>query len=112
MVAGKINGILAKNVILHWGRKRPGRETYIENEFRGRPSTIMPTTDMDVLTEMVDAFGGVEVYVPQNMRYYKRKRRALWRASHMAVAHRRWAATANFLLRYRQGPPRLTLTVS
>ena len=58
---------------------------------------------------MVDAFGGgVEVYVPQNMRYYNEKTGALegellqgWRTL--------LGGDCEFFLRYRQGLPRSDL---
>ncbi len=63
---------------------------------------------MDALTEMVDAFGGVEVYVPQNMRYYNEKTGAFggellqgWRTL--------LGGDCEFFLRYRQGLPRSDL---
>ena len=74
--AGKINGILAKNVDIGDGNGLGAVKTYIETNF-GLPIDDYVTIDMDALTEMVDAFGGVEVYVPQNMRYYNEKTGAL-----------------------------------
>lgn len=82
-------------------------KTYIETNF-GLPIDDYVTIDMDALTEMVDAFGGVEVYVPQNMRYYNEKTGALegellqgWRTL--------LGGDCEFFLRYRQGLPRSDL---
>ena len=98
--AGKINGILAKNVDIGDGNGLGAVKTYIETNF-GLPIDDYVTIDMDALTEMVDAFGGVEVYVPQNMRYYNEKTGALegellqgWRTL--------LGGDCEFFLRYRQ----------
>ena len=105
--AGKINGILAKNVDIGDGNGLGAVKTYIETNF-GLPIDDYVTIDMDALTEMVDAFGGVEVYVPQNMRYYNEKTGALegellqgWRTL--------LGGDCEFFLRYRQGLPRSDL---
>ncbi|MFQ9678930.1 MAG: LCP family protein [Ruthenibacterium lactatiformans] len=105
--AGKINGILAKNVDIGDGNGLCAVKTYIETNF-GLPIDDYVTIDMDALTEMVDAFGGVEVYVPQNMRYYNEKTGALegellqgWRTL--------LGGDCEFFLRYRQGLPRSDL---
>lgn len=103
----KINGILAKNVDIGDGNGLGAVKTYIETNF-GLPIDDYVTIDMDALTEMVDAFGGVEVYVPQNMRYYNEKTGALegellqgWRTL--------LGGDCEFFLRYRQGLPRSDL---
>ena len=105
--AGKINGILAKNVDIGDGNGLGAVKMYIETNF-GLPIDDYVTIDMDALTEMVDAFGGVEVYVPQNMRYYNEKTGALegellqgWRTL--------LGGDCEFFLRYRQGLPRSDL---
>ena len=96
-----------QNVDIGDGNGLGAVKMYIETNF-GLPIDDYVTIDMDALTEMVDAFGGVEVYVPQNMRYYNEKTGALegellqgWRTL--------LGGDCEFFLRYRQGLPRSDL---
>lgn len=100
--AGKINGILAQNV--DKGNGLGAFRDYIESAF-GLPVDNYVTIDIDGLKAVVDAFYGVEVYVPRDMRYYNEQTGALegellqgWRKLN--------GEQCEFFLRYRQGLPR------
>lgn len=97
--AGKINGILAANV--DGGNGLGALKNYIESNF-GLPIDDYITIDMDALVEMVDAFDGVEVYVPQDMRYYNTKTGAL--EGELLQGWRKLRGKeCEYFLRYRQG---------
>ncbi len=100
--AGKINGILAHHV--DNGNGLGAFRDYIEKNF-GLPVDNYVTIDIDGLKAVVDAFYGVEIYVPRDMRYYNEKTHALegellqgWRTLN--------GEQCEFFLRYRQGLPR------
>lgn len=97
--AGKINGILAVNV--DNGNGLGALKTYLETNF-GLPIDDYITIDIEALRDMVDAFDGVMVYVPQDMRYYNDKTGAL--EGELLQGWRKLkGAECEFFLRYRQG---------
>lgn len=97
--AGKINGILAANVDA--GNGLGAIKTYIEQNF-GLPVDDYITIDLEALREMVDAFDGVAVYVPQDMRYYNPKTGAL-EGELLQGWRKLLGRECEFFLRYRQG---------
>lgn len=97
--AGKINGILAANVDA--GNGLGALKSYIEQNF-GLPVNDYITIDLEALREMVDAFDGVAVYVPQDMRYYNPKTGAL-EGELLQGWHKLMGRECEFFLRYRQG---------
>ncbi len=97
--AGKINGILAVNV--DGGNGLGALKTYIETNF-GLPVDDYITIDIEALRDMVDAFDGVMVYVPQDMRYYNDRTGAL--EGELLQGWRKLRGSeCEFFLRYRQG---------
>lgn len=105
--AGKINGILAKNVDIGDGNGLGALKTYIETNF-GLPIDEYVTIDIEALRDMVDAFDGVKVYVPRDMRYYDEKTGEL---TGELLQGWRWlkGAECEYFLRYRQGLARADL---
>ena len=97
--AGKINGILAANV--DEGNGLGAVRTYIEQNF-GLPVDDYITIDLEALREMVDAFDGVAVYVPQDMRYYNPETGAL-EGELLQGWRKLMGKECEFFLRYRQG---------
>lgn len=97
--AGKINGILAANV--DEGNGLGAVKTYIEQNF-GLPVDDYITIDLEALREMVDAFDGVAVYVPQDMRYYNPRTGAL-EGELLQGWRKLMGKECEFFLRYRQG---------
>lgn len=97
--AGKINGILAANVDA--GNGLGALKTYLETNF-GLPIDDYITIDIEALRDMVDAFDGVMVYVPQDMRYYNSRTGAL-EGELLAGWRKLKGAECEFFLRYRQG---------
>lgn len=100
--AGKINGILAHNVDA--GNGLGALSDYIQKSF-GLPIDNYVTIDIDGLKAVVDAFYGIEIYIPRDMRYYNETTHALegellqgWRTLN--------GEQCEFFLRYRQGLPR------
>lgn len=97
--AGKINGILAANVDA--GNGLGSVKTYIEQNF-GLPIDDYITIDLEALREMVDAFDGVAVYVPQDMRYYNPETGVL-EGELLQGWRKLLGKECEFFLRYRQG---------
>lgn len=97
--AGKINGILAANVDA--GNGLGAVKTYIEQNF-GLPVDDYITIDLEALREMVDAFDGVAVYVPQDMRYYNPETGVL-EGELLQGWRKLMGKECEFFLRYRQG---------
>lgn len=97
--SGKINGILAVNV--DEGNGLGALKTYLETNF-GLPIDDYITIDIEALRDMVDAFDGVTVYVPQDMRYYNSRTGAL--EGELLQGWRKLkGAECEYFLRYRQG---------
>ena len=74
---------------------------YTEQNF-GLPIDDYITIDLEALRDMVDAFDGVAVYVPQDMRDYNPKSGAL-EGELLQGRHKLMGRECEFFLRYRQG---------
>ena len=74
--AGKINGIFANSADKE--NRVNTLAQYITKVF-GQPIDDYVTIDMDSLREIVDVFGGIEVYVPVTMEYDGSRLEQGWR---------------------------------